>query len=254
MIAHRHGTLSRGDKDPAREEAFPSQKPFHKGHHMHPDLYLIDETLRMPLTTLPYRCIVVRLSGNRLVVISPTRKFAEHKQRIDALGQVVAIVEPNLFHNLFTRTAKQLYPDAQLFGVKGLLKKFPQAGWDAALSPETWPFQEELPIFAVKGMPKVDEHVFLFKAARILITTDLCFHIEDPKGAGGWLLYHIFGTYRRFGVSRLFTLFIKDKAACRSSLAEILALDFDGLLMNHGTPLVSGGKAALRAALAERGP
>lgn len=220
---------------------------------MHPDLYLIDETLRMPLTTLPYRCIVVRLSGNRLIVISPTRHIAAHKQRIDEFGRVVAIVEPNMFHNLFTRKAKDLYPEAQLYGTQGLLEKFPHMGWDAALSHETWPFQDELQVHSVQGMPKVEEHVFLFAAARILITTDLCFHMKDPKGVGGWMLYNVFGTYRRFAVSRLFALFIKDKKACQASLDKILDLDFDGLAMNHGTPLASGGKAALKAALAERG-
>jgi hypothetical protein len=220
---------------------------------MHKDLYFIDENLRMPLTTLPYRSIVVRLPGYRLIVISPTRCFADHKTHIDKMGQVVAIVEPNAFHHLFAQKAKELYPHARLFGARELLAKRPDLEWDAPLNAKSWPFQNELPVYAVSGMPRVDEHVFLFKEARILITTDLCFHIKETKGLGAWLIYNLFGTYQRFGVSRLIKLLTNDKEALRSSLAEILSLDFDGLVMNHGTPLPTGGKEALKAALLERG-
>jgi hypothetical protein len=38
----------------------------------------------------------------------------------------------------------------------------------------------------------------------------------------------------------------EDKAAVRRSLERLLELDFDALLFAHGTPMPSGGKAALR--------
>jgi len=41
------------------------------------------------------------------------------------------------------------------------------------------------------------------------------------------------------------------RAGLRESLRGLLGLDFDNLLFAHGEPLIGGGKAALRAFVAD---
>jgi hypothetical protein len=75
-------------------------------------MFFLGETVKMPMMDLPSRCTIVRISLNRLIVITPTKNMSDFKVEIDALGEVVALVEPNLFHNLFSQQAKELYPNA----------------------------------------------------------------------------------------------------------------------------------------------
>ncbi len=44
------------------------------------------------------------------------------------------------------------------------------------------------------------------------------------------------------------------RAGLRESLRGLLSLDFDNLLFAHGEPLIGGGKAALRALVADGEP
>jgi hypothetical protein len=203
------------------------------------DLLFIEDQIpmpsaRLPFVNLPNRCTIVRLKDRQLVVISPTENFSEYIEQINNFGTVAAIVEPNMFHHLFTAAAKRLYPQAQLYGVDGHFQKCPHIPWEKVLNSGTWPWKDELPVFAIGGMPKVQEHVFLFEQEKTLIVIDLCFNLLQAKGLGEQLILSALGTYRRFGISRYFLGFVQDKKALASSLHTVLACDFDRIVMAHG--------------------
>jgi hypothetical protein len=44
----------------------------------------------------------------------------------------------------------------------------------------------------------------------------------------------MFGTYNKFGVSRFYLNYVKDKAAFQKSMEKILSLDFDNIIVSHG--------------------
>jgi hypothetical protein len=203
------------------------------------DLLFIEDQIPMPSASLPFvnlpnRCTIVRLKDRQLVVISPTENFSEYTEQINDFGTVAAIVEPNMFHHLFTAAAKRIYPQAVLYGVDGHFQKCPHIPWERVLNSGTWPWKDELPVFAIGGMPKVQEHVFFFEREKTLIVIDLCFNLLHAKGIGEQLILSALGTFRRFGISRYFLGFVQDKEALSSSLQKMLGCDFDRIVMAHG--------------------
>jgi hypothetical protein len=111
----------------------------------------------------------------------------------------------------------------------------------------------ELSLIKLEGMPSYNEVVFLHHASKSLIVTDMCFNIRKPEGLGAKIIFGLFGTYDRFAVSRLFKMMIKDKAALKKSIDEVLSCDFDNIIVSHGENIIGGANEKLRAALAERG-
>ena len=213
------------------------------------ELTFVEVERRMPLMQLPCRTVVMQLQSARVLFSPASTLTAQHLR--DA-GAVTDIVGPSLLHLEGGPAAVAAHPSARLWGPKGAVKKQPGHEW-AVLGMEPWPFEGELAHVALEGMPTVRESVFLHRASGSLLVTDLAFHIDQPRGFGPWLLLSLFGTHGRFGVSRLFARMVKDKAAFERSLDAVLALDFDRLVPAHGTVVESGAKAALRAALRERG-
>ena len=214
-----------------------------------PDITNIEFAIRMPIMALPARTTAVRLAKG-VIVFSPgpdvdLRPCAQ-------LGPVTDIVAPNLFHHLGVKRASEQLPNARLWGAPGLAAKRHGMRWDAVLSPDTWPYQDELPIVVLQGMPKVNEAVFFHKKSRTLLVTDLCFNILHPRGVGAWIILHVFSTYGRFGVSRLIQRMVTDKAAFERSLTAVFAFDFENLLMAHGDIVMGGARERLRAALLEK--
>ena len=215
------------------------------------DIMTIDDTLNMRLLPLPLRSTIVRTPLG-LVVLSPTGNLATEQPRIEAMGEVVAIVAPNLFHNLFVEKAVELFPKAKVWGPEGLSKKCPNINLDFVLGRDPWPFADCLLPFAVRGMPSFNEFVFHHLPSKSLIVFDLCFNLSEPKQTTGKILLTLFGTRNRFAVSRIFRMFIKNKQAFAESVREILGLDFTRIIMAHGTIKSDSAKVDLEAALVAR--
>ena len=102
----------------------------------------------------------------------------------------------------------------------------------------------------MRGMPRLNEVVFLHRASRTLVVTDLVFNLGAEMPLLSRVLLKLNGCYNCFAVSRLLRTTIKDRAAVRASLDHTLAWDFDRIVVSHGRNLDSGAKDALRTAFA----
>lgn len=215
-----------------------------------PDILLIEALVDMPLMKLPARSVAVRVSGGvALFSPGPNADLA----RCTELGSVTDIVAPTMFHDLGVQRAVETFPTAKIWGVPGFAEKLPDIKWSAEVTAANWPYQKELSAVLLKGMPQINETVFIHRKSKTLIVSDLCFNIADVRGAGAWIILHLFGTYRRFAISRLFRRFIADKAAFQRSLGELFSYDFDNIIMSHGDVVVGGGRERLLAVLRDRG-
>ncbi|MCP4906974.1 MAG: hypothetical protein GY910_18525, partial [bacterium] len=76
--------------------------------------------------------------------------------------------------------------------------------------------------------------------------TDLAFNIRESDSLIARMFLRANGVLGRFGPSRMFRSFIRDRAAARESLDRILAWDFDRVVMSHGVILQSRGRRVLR--------
>lgn len=214
------------------------------------DIQLFHGKLKMPLVQLPLTSALVTLSTGK-VLLAPHPSLTADELR--GMGAVTDIVAPNLFHHLGIAHAVAAHPQARLWGVAGFERKRKDIAWGAFLEAGQWPHQQELVAVQLGGMPTINEFVFFHPLSKTLFVTDLCFNILESPGVGAWLIYHLFGTYQRFACSKLLMKRIEDQAAFEKSLAMVFAHDFDRIVMCHGSVVHSAGRAALRAALRERG-
>ena len=205
---------------------------------------------RMPLTTLPVRTSSVQL-GDARVLLSPAS--ALDAEQLRAAGEITDIVSPTLFHTDGMPAAAKAHPRARLWGPAGIREKLPALQWHGILGADLWPWERELAHVALGGMPSLNESAFVHRPSRTLLVADLVFNIEEPRGFGSWLIFTAFGTYRRFGVSRLFLAAVKDRAAFQVSVDQLAALDFDRVVPAHGSIVANGGRELLFAALRKRG-
>lgn len=215
-----------------------------------PKTHFIETTLRSPLMQLPVRTVVFELEKAR-ILYSPGSMLTSGQLR--EAGPVTDLVAPSLMHTAGMKAAAEAHPDARLWGPAGVREKHPERTWHGILGVDPWPFESELALLPLPGMPKLNESAFLHHASKALYLTDMVFNVSDPKGFLAWMFYRTFGIYRRFGVSKLFLKFTKDRPALEAAIAKLAGLDFLHVIPSHGEAVLNEGKPRLLAAFRERG-
>jgi hypothetical protein len=204
----------------------------------------------LPGLELPVRSAVIELEAGR-VLWSPGSRLTEEQLR--GAGAITDIVAPSLPHTGGMKRAAAAHPSARLWGPAGVREKLPELKWHGLLGVDAWPHERELSRLPIDGMPQMREHVFLHRRSRTLLVSDLVFNIREPRGWGSRPIYSLFGTYRRFAVSRLFLSRVKDREAFKASLQPISQWEFEAVVPSHGEPVEGGGKPKLMEAFRERG-
>ena len=88
--------------------------------------------------------------------------------------------------------------------------------------------------------------MFLHRASRTLILTDLAFNIDDDAPFGVRLLSYLqVGVQHSPGMPRPERFMVADKQAFSHSLRTMMGWDFDRVIVGHGEPIETGGKARL---------
>lgn len=213
------------------------------------NITFIDSVKKMPLLELPVRSCLVRLAKAQ-ILISPGSELSP--DQLHSLNPVTDIVAPSQLHAAGVAKAARVFPQARIWGPPPLRDLKPHIAWTDPLTKEHWPYQEELAALHLAGMPDVNEVVFVHKQTRTLIVADTCFNLLNAQGPGAWVILHLFGTYRRFGVSRFFARMIKDKKAFQNSIRQLLSYDFDAIVVGHGELIPTNGKNLLIKAFEER--
>ena len=194
-------------------------------------------TLNMlPGVTLPLRSMLVGGVGaqDRQLLISPVATHAEQA----ALGAgPLTLLAPSLLHHLQLQPAIERYRPVALWGPPGLAEKKPNLAPMLTFGRDPWPYDDLLSYVVVEGAPRRNEVVFFHRPSRTIYTADLFFNLQQPQGLLRSIPLRLMGVYRRFGVSKLWKRWVTDRAAFGRSLDQILAWDFDRVVMSHGDPL-----------------
>lgn len=196
------------------------------------------------------RMTVIRLSNQKLAVISAIAPTAELKTELSQLGTMAHIIAPNLFHHLYAESFKACYPDATLWATAGLKEKKPNLPIDKTIQPgngEWWNdleavFFEGLKTLGFNGFNAFNEWVFFHSASRTLILTDVAFHYDASFPFVEQLVARVLGCYKVLSPSLLERVATKDKASIRAAVEKVLVWDFDRVIMAHGRIIESGGK------------
>lgn len=158
-----------------------------------------------------------------------------------------AFVAPNSMHHLYFAQAHERYPQARGWAPAELLVKRPDLRAERLSGPQT----SAIDCLALGGLGGLGEWVFLHRASRTLIVTDLVFHLLESPDFWTRLVMRLNGVYGKLGPSRIFRrLMVKNQAELALSMRQMLEWDFDRVVMAHGEVLETGGKEAIRRAFA----
>lgn len=191
---------------------------------------------------------VLALSSGKLVVHSMAPFSPQDAAEIQALGEIGWLVEAMLLHDTYAKQGRDAFPGAPFLGPPGFddVVLFPTA----PLLPAPAEWMGEIEVVALAGAERLKEHVFCHIATRTLIVADLIFNFRsDERGWNRFFHRHIAGFRRYPGMSRIFRFCIQDRSAFRQSIDQVMALDFDRIIVGHGNVIESNGKALLQQAL-----
>jgi hypothetical protein len=216
-----------------------------------PDLWELDAPLTVLGMALGHRMTVARLPDGTLWLHSPVDYTAALAAELARHGPVAHIVAPNVVHDTYLEGWFAAFPGARFHGARGFAKarpdlKFTDTLGDTPAAPWAAVFDQHL----VRGIPRLNEVVFLHRASRTLIVTDLTFNLGAEMPLLSRVLLRLDGCYNCFAVPRLVRFITKDRAALRASFDRILAWDFDRVVVSHGAILETGGRERLREAFA----
>ncbi|WP_437306425.1 DUF4336 domain-containing protein [Sorangium sp. So ce388] len=212
-------------------------------------LWAAEDTLKLPGVRFPVRSPIVRLGDGGLVLFSPLPGVEQAADEIRALGEVRAIVAPNLMHHLGLAPAARLFPGARVYGPRGLEKKRPGVAITGALDGAPDPlWSAEIDQVAVGGMPRLDEVAFFHRPSKTLFLWDLCFHITQSEHLPTRLFMRLNGAYGRFGPSRIARSMMRDRAAVGAAVKQMIAWGPERVVVAHGDVIERGGQAALQGA------
>jgi hypothetical protein len=210
-------------------------------------LWVADHAFRMLGLQIGTRTTIVRLSDGGLFVHSPGPLTVPLAKQLDELGPVRCIVAPNNFHHLFVSEFAKAYQGASVHLAPGLVQKRKDLAFDEELGDQpssVW--EDDIDQCRYEGAPLAGEVVFLHRASRTLILTDLSFNFAHHASTPTRLFLKLNAAYGRFTPSRMIKAVTRDREAARASLERILAWDFDRVVVSHGDVLEKGGREALR--------
>ena len=215
------------------------------------DLWVAERPLTFMMMALGTRMTVIRLADGSLFLHSPVELDAATRAEVDARGAPQFIVAPNLLHHLYAGAYLTAYPRATAVAAPGLARKRADLKFHGVLGGEAhpgWAGQIDQLLFA--GMPALNEVVFLHRASRTLILTDLAFNVRRTDSVVTRILLTLDDAWGKFGPSRISRLFIRDRRAARAALDRIMQWDFDRIIVSHGEIVEHGGRHAMNAAFA----
>ena len=188
----------------------------------------------LPLTT---RMTVVRLPGEQLLVHSPIPMppGSALLEQLQALGTVAFIVAPNKMHHLFLAPCTQTFPNARVYGPKGLAQKRPDLAarlhdLPSGDVPEWLPDLEHL---AFEGIPAGNESVWFHRPSATLIVTDLLQWMAGDLPWSTRAYATLTGVRRQLAVPLTVRALVRDRRAAARSAERVLRWPFERVVMAH---------------------
>ena len=197
------------------------------------------------------RMSVIEVGQGDLLLHSPVLLNERETAALEDRGTVRWIVAPSDLHHTDLAATAARYPDAEVLAGANVRKRYPELRFGLALEnglPE--PASGQLLPIGLSGAPRWNEHVFVHRSTRTLFCSDLVFNIPTAPNFLTGLVLSMVGCRDRFAQSRSVRwLFMRDREALSHSVAELMALDFDRIVMGHGDVVDAHGKERLADAL-----
>lgn len=215
-----------------------------------PNLYTAEQPLKYLGFEIGTRMTVIRLADGSLFIHSPIRLTPEVRSDLEGIGPVKFLVAPNRFHHLFIADYVSALPASEAYCAPGLEAKRRDVRFAGTLrdaAPTGWAGQIDQAWF--RAFPPLNEIIFLHRASRSLIFTDLLFNVARSDSLATRIALTLDGGLRGPAVPRTFRLLIRThRAEARATLDRLLAWDFDRVIVTHGDVIETDGKNVVRKA------
>jgi hypothetical protein len=182
---------------------------------------------------------VIRLTSGQIMLHSPCHITPTIAKEISALGQVAHIVAPGNFHHMYTAAAQVAFPSAKTWICPGVERRIPSLKYDGVLgdvAPADW--LGEIDLVLVQGTRIMREVAMFHRASRTLILVDLIENFSDATPhIGGALKFWFKYVLRMWNHPRPapeYRIGWSNRRAAAKSLREILAWDFQQIVLSHG--------------------
>ncbi|RYG92395.1 DUF4336 domain-containing protein [Loktanella sp. IMCC34160] len=198
----------------------------------------------------PTRMAVLSLLDGGLLVWSPVALTPGLRQAVDAIGPVRQIVAPNGLHFMFLGDWADAYPEAAVIvapGVRGKVPDLRAATEFGAEAPEGWAGAIDHVLIETKIMT---EAVLFQRHSGTVLFTDLL-QQHRPGWFRGWrgLVARLDGMVGAApAVPRKFRVALRDRAAARNAVRQILNWRTKRVVMAHGAPVTRDAPAFLARA------
>lgn len=209
------------------------------------DIFLCRDPVRIVGMKLTATMTVVRLPNRQLLLYSPVHLTEERRRAIESLGTVAELYAPNTFHHRWIGEWSRAFPEARVHAPKALREK--RSDLTVRRVSDREPLGSLSSVFeevSIGGFA-LHESVLLHRPSGTLLVADLVHNIGKPNDFWTRAYSKTMGFYDRVAISKMirWTAFT-DARAARHSLDSLFSLDFDRLVVGHGSP-VSGGARQL---------
>lgn len=192
---------------------------------------------------------MIRLKNGDLFVHNAFHLKKQHLDWLKSLGNLKYIVAPNTFHCSDASWMKRQFPEAKLFVPKSKLSHFRQDGLGGLDTESDFPDEiaSELLYLPSRGT-KMEEAVFLHVSSKTLVLTDLAFNMGPVFSGLEKFAMSLNLVGQGLGPTRVLKwVFGKDREQLKNFFIEILRLDFDRVIVNHGDIVDRDGRRLLEA-------
>ena len=215
-----------------------------------PDLlWHATQPLRFGPLQISTRMTVVRLSDGCLWVHSPITPTPDLVDALNRLGRVRYVLAPNRSHHLFFLPFLQALPAAQGFVAAGLESKRPDLDQFARI-PLDAPWGRDLQGYRIEGLPILQETVWFHPPTGTLILTDLLFCFSSAHRGLTALVARLLGVHGVLAMSRTMKLAVRDRQALATSVAPLLALPVQRVVLAHDQIIAQQAREQLAQAFA----
>ena len=229
--------------------------PHGKLTEIEPDLLTVVGELHMPLTDLPRRMTVVRLTGRRLMFFSAIALDEDEMAALAAYGEPAFLIVPNDHHRLDAKIWKQRFPALQVVAPEGARDKVAEAVAVDSVRPD---FDDRNVLFVTVPGTRGHEAALLVTtpAGTTLVLNDLVGNIRGETGFGGWLLRLAGFAGKEAQIPRVVkAMMVDDAAALRAQLLSWAEIDsLKRILVSHGDPIEDNPRQTLRQLAASLAP
>ena len=216
------------------------------------NLWFLSYPLKLLGVNVRRNVSVIRLKSGKIIIHSTGPFTGEDVSAISALGTVSWLVEAMLRHDTFSQQGREAFPNVPYLAPPGFAQHVDFVPRAIVPAPADW--TGEVDALELQGAPGMRETVFFHRSSRTLIVADLVYNF--PRHEPLWselMLRAAVGSHHEPGMSRAFKISIKDEAAFQQSIAQMLAWDFDRVIVGHGDVIETEGKEKVTHALKDAG-